>query len=714
MKSFQRYLDVVVAIISFGLLISLWPYRDYVVRDAYAATTTDLGRIAQINIVGFHNIETNNQDVRFRWGRQYVKLPIDLALMKNNAAVVSFFGTTLTTQPVTLTVENRPAPPIVVQGNTFRQYHVLVNHTGIHQQQADITFTTAEAQTIKDQELGIALGKVTFTPLKYTFSKTISQHYGHFNALFGMLLIATIAFILLARGLTAPTPFGMGVRITSIITMVVSMYLTANSPLSALFGGLVILGAICIRPALFNPHPIIANVASIRPRMVVYVLFISVAILHLGVDQKATLCELNTFIKCFDNNWNFATGDEPAYIRVAKNIKYAGTSMIDFDPDATKKYYVHSIGVSLLIVPTIVDIDILWPRVSFIFVNGIVAILLYQLTGGFKLTNHPPLTVLQRVAITSVIVLAMPLIPAANQFYPDLVAGVLLLGVWYWIQHVNQPSPWFHLPFIAMMVVLPWLHSKNLYISLGIAPIIAYYLYRNQPKSVVVTAFVLSYLASVALVMWYGLTAWGNPLGPVTKGSAPFTVDGLSRVFGLIFDQNQGILWQNPLQLLGLFGIGLFYRREPKLFWLWGWLFGVPLVLNALHVNPYGGISYSGRFHWSSTVMLYAVTITMLAWLIMRMPQLTTRILVASLMIQSYFWYMYSTQTMLYPRAIAGNLLRDHYTILFGGLEPYLPQFYSLTVTLATPANYVWVGLIISAMVLINYRMRHERFVAAA
>jgi hypothetical protein len=43
MKSFQRYLDVVVAIISFGLLISLWPYRDAVVRDAYATTTTDLG-----------------------------------------------------------------------------------------------------------------------------------------------------------------------------------------------------------------------------------------------------------------------------------------------------------------------------------------------------------------------------------------------------------------------------------------------------------------------------------------------------------------------------------------------------------------------------------------------------------------------------------------------------------------------------------------------
>jgi hypothetical protein len=710
MKSFQRYLDVVVAIISFGLLISLWPYRDYVVRDAYAATTTDLGRIAQINIVGFHNIETNEQDVRFRWGRQYVKLPIDLALMKNNAAVISFFGTTLTTQPVTLTVENKPAPPIAVQGNMFRQYHVLINHTGIHQQQADITFTTTASQTIKGQELGIALGKVTFTPLKSTFSKTLSQNYDHFNALFGMLFIATLAFIILARSLTVPSPLSMAMRIASIIIMVVSMYLTANSPLSVLLGGMVILGAVLIHPTLFAPHQVVAQVASIRPRMVVYVLFISIAILHLAVDNKTTLCELNTFIKCFNNNWNFATGDEPAYIKVAKNLKYAGTSMIDFDPDATKKYYVHSIGVSLLIVPTIVDIDILWPRISFILINGIVAILLYQLTSGFAITNRPPLTVLQRVAITSTIVLGMPLIPAANQLYPDLIAGILLLGVWYWVLNVNRPSPWFHLPFIAMMVALPWLHSKNLYISLGIAPIIGYYLYRNQPKPIV-AAFVISYLASVALVMWYGLTAWGNPFGPVTKNSAPFTFDGISRMFGLIFDQNQGIIWQNPLQLLGLFGIGLFYRREPKLFWLWGWLFGVPLVLNALHVNPYGGISYSGRFHWSSAVMLYAVTISMLAWLMMHKPKLTTRILVASLMVQSYFWYMYSTQTMLYPRSVLGTLLLDHYTIMFGALEPYLPQFYSLAITLSTPANYVWGGLIIGAMVLVNYRMRHERFV---
>lgn len=712
MKSFQRYLDVVVAIISFGLLISLWPYRDTVVHDAYATTTTDLGKIAQINIVGFHNIETNEQGIPFRWGRQYVKLPIDLALMKNNAAIVSFFGTTLTTQPVSLSVENKPAPTIIVQGNMFRQYHVLVNHTGVHQQQASVSFLTTESQIIKDQELGIALGVVSFSPLKFTFTKTLWQNYAHFSALFGMLAIATAVFITIARVTTQPSIMSMRIRIASIVVMVLCMYLTANSPLSVLVGGLILLGAFLVRPADIRLHPRISTIATTRPMLLVYVLFISVAMLHVSVDNKATLCELNTFIKCFNNDWNFVTGDEPAYILVAKNIKSLGTSMIDFDPTATKKYYVHSIGVSLLMVPTINDVDLFWTRASFVLLNGIVSVILYQLTAGLKLRDTAPLSPLQRVGITIAVMLSMPLIPAANQFYPDLLAGVLFLGVWYWVINIDRPSPWFHLPFITVMVALPWLHSKNLYISLGIAPVIGYYVWRNQPKSILI-GFAAAYLTSVALVMWYGLTAWGNPLGPVTKGSAPLTLDGVSRMFGLVFDQNQGILWQNPLQLLGLFGIGLFYRRDPKRFWLWGWLFGVPLVLNALHVNPYGGISYSGRFHWSSAVMLYAVTITMITWLMLRRPLLATRILIASLMIQAYFWYMYSTQTMLYPRAISGTLLLDHYTILFGRLEPYLPQFYSLSATLASHANYVWVGLTLASMAWVNYRLRHERIVMA-
>lgn len=565
MKSFQRYFDVVVAILSFGLLISLWPYRDAVVRDAYAATTTDIGKIAQIDIVGFHNIETNEQGVDFRWGRQYVALPIALPTMKNNAAVVSLYGTTLTTQPVTLTIDTRSQTTFTVQGNTFRTYHLLVNHTGIHHAQTSIAFTTAESQTIKGQELGIALGNITFTPLKTAFAAHLSQRVSFIFDQFGMLLVAACVLIIIARALTPATSVQLLIRVISSVSMMVSMYLSAQLPFSVLLGTLIVLVPLVITPHQLTLTSSMRAFVTRAPHLVVYLLFVIVAVVHLLVDTKATLCTLNSYIPCVNHTWNFATGDEPSYIRVAKNIKYLGTSMVDFDADATKKYYVHSIGVSLLIVPTIVDIDLLWTRISFILINGIVALLLYQLTGGIKLSNHAPLTIVQRVAITTVLVLAMPFIPGANQLYPDLIAGVCLLGVWYWVTNLARTSPWFHLPFMVMMVALPWLHTKYFYISLGIAPVIGYALWRQQSMRRA-GVFAGSYVVSVALVMWYGQTAWGNPFGPVTSGSAPFTLDGISRLFGLVFDQNQGILWQNPLHVLGLCGLGLFYRRHRNLF----------------------------------------------------------------------------------------------------------------------------------------------------
>lgn len=709
MKAFQRYLDVVVAIVSFVLLISLWPYRDAVVPSAYAATSTDIGRIAQINIVGFHNIETSDQGVPFRWGRQYVSLPIDMPTMKNNAAVLTFYGTTLTSQPVTLSLDAQRTSTITVQGSAFRTYQLLVNHTGIHHAQTTLSFMTTDAQVIKGQELGIAVGNVTFTPLNTAFIKTLNHHYVYVRDQFGMLLLAAFVFLVIARNTMRPMAVHHAMRIMSSITIMGCMYFTADSPFSVFVGGIVLLIPIVIQPQRIALAPWLEAFSTRRPHLVVYGLFIAVAITHLLVDTKATLCELNPYIKCVNHAWNFATGDEPSYIRVAKNLKYLGTSMIDFDPDATKKYYVHSIGVSLLILPTIVDDDILWPRVSFILLNGLVALIIYQLSARLTVAHRPPLTIPQRIGITTGVMLALPLIPGANQFYPDLVAGVCFLAVWYWLNHAKRPSLWFHLPFIIAMIALPWLHTKNFYISLGVAPVIAYILWQQAPRPVF-GAFLLTYISSVALVMWYGIIAWGNAFGPITSGSAPLTADGISRLFGLVFDQNQGLLWQHPLQLAGLCGIGLFYRHNPKLFWVWGWFFGVPLVLNALHFNPYGGISYSGRFHWSSTVLLYAATVPMLTWMMLHWPLLTARILGVSLLLQSYFWYLYSTQTMLYPRAEAGSLIRDHYTILFGALEPYLPQFYSLAVAATTPANYIWGILIIVFGLYANYRLRQARF----
>lgn len=108
--------------------------------------------------------------------------------------------------------------------------------------------------------------------------------------------------------------------------------------------------------------------------------------------------------------------------------------------------------------------------------------------------------------------------------------------------------------------------------------------------------------------------------------------------------------------------------------------------------------------------MLFVPTIGMLVWMVSRLPVLTTRILLGSLMLQSYFWYMYSTQTVLYPRSLKdGSLVTERYAILYGPLEALLPQYRSLEVALTTPANYIWLIVMLIAACMVNYRQRHER-----
>ncbi len=713
MKSFLRHLDIAVAIISCLLLITVWASRYIVMEIPYAPSSIDVGTVSQMNITGFHNAEISDTGEPFRWGRQQVKMMLNLnylPLIQKNASVVSFRGTTVTTQPVTVALDDRLAPPIVVQGGMFRQYHVLLNHTGIHQSQASLSLTTSSVEVIKKQELGIALGKITVSPLTAFFVVPSIYYVNYFVIILGAIFLAIGLVVGLGRVVMVPNQITAGIRTASIVVMVALMYMTAETSLSVLSGVIVILGALFIRPSLLSVStPSVHTLFTKWPVLIIYILFISVAITSLLVDKKRDICALNPYIKCINYDYNFATGDEPIYIKVAKSLRYVGTAKVTDGPTNELAHSIHSLGVSFLLMPTVVEEDILWPRISFIMLNGVIVSMLFHLSGHLRIPNAPQLTILQRIGITTSAMIALPLIPAANQFYPDLIAGVLLMGIWYWAYRMTNNLPTAPLPYLLAVIFIPWLHSKYLYISVVPILIVCYIMWHQNVRSLL-TAVILTYLLSLAGVMWYGLTAWGNMFGPISAGSVQLTAEGLSRIFGLLFDQNQGIFGQHPLLFAGVLGLGMFYRRNPLLFIMWAWCFAVPIVLNALHSNPYGGFSYSGRFHWSSAVMLYVPTIAMLVWLLSRLPVLTTRILLGSLMLQSYFWYMYSTQTVLYPRSLKdGSLVTERYTILYGPLEALLPQYRSLEVALTTPANYIWLIVMLVAAYTVNYRQRHER-----
>ena len=701
MKSLLKYFDIMITVIMCLILITTWSSRD----TTTTTTSIDIGSSENQALIGFHNIEASDNGTLFRWGRKQVTIIfINKPLIYKTLLILSFHGTTASTQPVTVTFEERMTPKFTVQGGVFRRYHVLFNRseTDIPRPRATLSFKTTSAVVIKKQELGIALSRVTLTPLKVAVKYFAEPNYdvNYYFATFGTLFLAIALSLGVGRALMSHHKLSILVRATSTAVMTLLMYLTSDSPLSVLCGVLVVLCVFLIRPDLLHVSSSTLKVVLTKwPVVVVYLLFISIAITSLLVDKKTNICALNKYL-CNNYDYNFMTGDEPTYTSVAMKLRYFGTAKIN------DKNTMHSLGVSFLLMPviTVVEENILWPRISFILLNGVIVSLLFHLSKKLSLSNAPPLTTLQHIGITTGAMVALPLIPAANQFYPDLIAGLLLMSIWYWAYRLTYNLPTPPLPYILASILLPWLHSKYLYISVVPIFIVCYIIWRQHNRSLL--AVVISvYLLSLASVMWYGLIAWGNVFGPINRASLVLNTAGISRIFGLLFDQNQGVFWQNPLLFIGIIGIGMFYRRNPLLFVMWGWCFVVPIVFNAFHPNAYGGSSYSGRFQWSSAVMLYIPTIGMLVWMITRIPKLTTRILIGSLMLQSYFWYMYSTQTTLYNRS---DPIVDPYSIMYGQLEPLFPQYYSLDVALKTPANYFWFAVMFIVALIINYRLRRE------
>lgn len=251
MKSFHRHLDIAVVVISCLLLMGVWASRGEVMAIPYAPSSMDIGSVSQKNITGFHNVEISDTGEPFRWGRQQVKMMFNLnylTLIQKNASVVSFRGTTVTTQPVTVALDDRLAPPIVVQGGMFRQYHVLLNHSGIHQSQVSLSVTTTSVEIIKKQELGIALGKITVAPLTAFFAVEPMYSVNYSVIILSTVFLAIGLVVAIGRTVMVSNQTTTGIRTASIVVMGILMYTTAETSLSVLSGVIIILGALCVRP----------------------------------------------------------------------------------------------------------------------------------------------------------------------------------------------------------------------------------------------------------------------------------------------------------------------------------------------------------------------------------------------------------------------------------------------------------------------------------
>ena len=193
------------------------------------------------------------------------------------------------------------------------------------------------------------------------------------------------------------------------------------------------------------------------------------------------------------------------------------------------------------------------------------------------------------VAITTG--LTIPLAPFHALFYPEAVAGLVLLVL---VRHLELGPParlgralWMG----ALAGFLPWLHNRFMLPSLFL---VVWFVSRHPRDLGALVAFLAPFLAALGLQALYYYRITGSVLPTsmwaVVPGRAPFELAGLPRALtGYLFDRTYGIVPLAPLYLLAPAGIVLAWRASwPRVARLVA-LASLVVLQSAGHFDWWGG-----------------------------------------------------------------------------------------------------------------------------
>ncbi len=437
-----------------------------------------------------------------------------------------------------------------------------------------------------------------------------------------------------------------------------------------------------------------------------------------------SLC-FTTLFAWYSNDRFPATGDEPHYLVMADGIAryrtleqtqpYAdefrtrriypfGLADASQVPDATNThavqgprglFNVHNIGLALVLALPFALAGVGGAKVFMVLLNGVAVYCAWYFAKRFSSST--------RVAMASVLTLTcgLPFIPAANQIYPDLLAGVVALwAVTQLFSHEqglgsSQPSPWNHLVLGGIAAAfLPWLHLKFA-IAATILTCGLCYAKLKQSKSLFSSFIVATpLLLSAGGLVIYNLYAFGAPTGPYTESALQLSPQSLTVLLGLYIDQFQGILLQNPSLLLGLLFAPLFMRRYTFVGLL---LLGVHFAFvlpNSMHYNWYGGSSFAGRFAWSGALLLVPLAIFGLSEIAKDIGKKSYGLFLVLILLQvsSYWRYSFSN----FPLYNVRKLLSSEYPTFIPWLRGYTPILYDSIWSYTYRPNIVWLlGLLL-------------------
>jgi hypothetical protein len=229
------------------------------------------------------------------------------------------------------------------------------------------------------------------------------------------------------------------------------------------------------------------------------------------------------------------------------------------------------------------------------------------------------------ILIPAAVALGYPLIGANTQIYPDLVAGIAsVMVIWWLLSERAHSQRMLTVAASLSAALLPWLGMKFSLSSAVLVSAMVIVVARNssqdRPRAM---GFVLvPYLGLIGLLGVFHVWAFGNVLGPPTAGATLISPRAAFTAVGLVIDQNQGVLIQNPTLWFGVVGVGLLWRRSRLMTVTWILVFLAIWIPGSLHPNWYSPGSFVGRYSWALAVLLIIPAIIALGAVARKNPRL--------------------------------------------------------------------------------------------
>lgn len=287
----------------------------------------------------------------------------------------------------------------------------------------------------------------------------------------------------------------------------------------------------------------------------------------------------------------------------------------------------HPIGLSVLLAPFVAFGGAPLGRLAMMAFNA--AGFVYIFVRGSRLAG------LGRTGrVVAAVVLAAPALwVAATQIYPDLLSGVLLGCAAVDLIDLERRGRFgvgAAIVTAASLAVVPWLHQQNLvaaafllagFVAAGLVvvglrgsrpaareergrPAVGTPAGLSSPHAVSILVVASVSVASWLVLLGFNQVEYGHLLG-LPQPFPSLNSAGVTEILGLLFDRHQGLFAQMPLAVLGLVGMWWSGRRTAVSAAATLAAAGSLLYLNGTFIHaPYGGVSFAGRFQWSSLVPL--------------------------------------------------------------------------------------------------------------